>query len=83
MADHQQPQQPNFQRAVEHLTAFTEEVALCGNIPAIQQGNQILDAIRGLEQRMEQRLTQMEQRLTRMETSIAGLVTNVARLETR
>jgi hypothetical protein len=56
--------QPNMQVLNQAALSFTNELAKFSNIPAIAEGNAILDAINDLGDRLDQRLDTCFDRLT-------------------
>lgn len=66
--------QPDFVAMATHLNAFSTEIQHCANLPAIVEGNSILTAldtiqreVRGLSQRLEQRMDRLEERMDRFD----------------
>jgi hypothetical protein len=51
--------QPNMQILNQAALTMTQELAKFSNIPAIAEGNAILDAINDLGERVDQRLDQL------------------------
>lgn len=51
--------QPNMQILNQSALTMTQELAKFSNIPAIAQGNAILNAINDLGERVDQRLDQL------------------------
>jgi hypothetical protein len=56
------PNQPDFGRAARALRVAGKELAKCPNLPAIQQGDAIIDLIQGMERRLSARLQTMSER---------------------
>lgn len=65
--------QPNFERASASLTDAAQELALCANMPAVIQGQGIIDAINGFAAQMQQNHQQLQQQMQQMQGQIAGL----------
>ena len=60
--------QPNFNAAATALNAYATEIQRCSNLPAIQQGNDILQYLQRMETKMEKMETNIRDLRTRMET---------------
>ena len=55
--------QPNFIHVSQAFQTASEEFAKCPNVPALQQGANILQALNELTQNMNKRFTDMDGRL--------------------
>merc|ERR1712230_14947 len=61
-------QQPDFDQTAHHLTSFTEHFRRCANLPAIEQGNRIEQALQRFEAQLERFDSRMEVHFRRNET---------------
>ena len=69
--------QPDFAQVSTGLTNAAQELALCANMPAVIQGQGIIDAINALAGQMQQNHQQIQQQMQQMQQQmqqqIAGL----------
>lgn len=56
-------EQPNFQQIAERLVAVGKELSLCANMPAMQQGQAIIDAINALDRDLRQEMQELRQEI--------------------
>ena len=76
MANQAGLQQPNFHRMRTNLNELGEDIDLFGNVPAIQQGNNLATALQAIFQRLDridQRLDGMDQRFNAVDQRFNGL----------
>ena len=73
--------QPNFDAIATAFNAAATEIQRCSNMPAVQQGNDILQILQRMEMRMERMETRMERMETRMERIETRMESGFARQE--
>lgn len=54
--------QPDFHRVVTGFTMVTEEMERCVNLPVVQQGNEVLQALVAINARLDRMETKSEAR---------------------
>ena len=78
--------QPDFDRLATAFTIVSSETAKMRNIPAVDQGTTILDAIRALKTQVTQlatQTTQLQAQTTQLQTQTAQLQTQTTQLQTQ
>ena len=78
--------QPDFDRLATAFTIVSSETAKMRNIPAVDQGTTILDAIRALQTQVTQlatQTTQLQAQTTQLQTQTAQLQTQTTQLQTK
>ena len=73
-----QPHQPNFQRLSEAFVTASNETAKIQNIPAVEQGTTLLDAIRALQTQS----TQLQTTVNTLAVDLATVKTDLATVKT-
>jgi hypothetical protein len=83
---YQQARQPDFGRTRTSLNDFVDEIQSVVNVPAIQNANNILDALNRINGRldvMDGRLNVMDGRLGAIETRLDGMDARLNGIDTR
>jgi hypothetical protein len=62
------PAQPDFARAARALRTAGKELAKCPNLPAIQEGEGIINVIRGMERRLSEQLRALSDQVLTLST---------------
>jgi hypothetical protein len=78
--------QPDFALMANEVALVAGELRKCANIPAVQQGDAILQALRGLDARFDRidtRLDQMDARFDQMEARALATYSSSYSLDTR
>ncbi|KAF2844797.1 hypothetical protein T440DRAFT_473120 [Plenodomus tracheiphilus IPT5] len=75
--------QPDFVTAAQHLTNHATEIGRVANVPAFQQGNQILDALNNLTDRITAMSTQVADMKPRLTDHLNGMDNRLGGLQQR
>lgn len=69
--------QPNFQILADAFTTVGQQCALFSNIPAVEQGQALLDIITEMRNEMRQLRNDIRTEITGLRTEVTGLRTEI------
>ncbi len=75
--------QPNFGRIAQMHVELSTELEKCQNIPAVHQGNEILQALQQLQNQLQTRFDQMQDNITGLRNEVGDLRGEINTIKTR